>query len=311
MIEKLIREAIEAEISKGLSANKLATKIKVNAATISKIRKDNWENISVEMKHKIQMALGIVVNWVVSEKVTNYRVIKSELDETREESYFTMLSEIAGSGKTASLQHYANALKHDAVYYIQADDWSKGMFMDKLIETLGIDLAEGRKKRRSYVKVDEKQQAVINYFERRTTQKPLLIIDEADKLRPSALRFTIPLFNRLEDKIGVFISGTENLEKQIRQGVRLHKKGYDEIESRFGRTYKDLMGATKSDIVEIARVNGLEDELIIDKIWTELEKVNTTVEIKGKEHNISVVKDFRRLKRLVKTERKKLTKQAA
>ena len=126
----------------------------------------------------------------------------------------------------------------------------------------------------------------------------MLIIDEADKLKAPALRFLIPLYNRLEDKMGLVILGTENLEKEIKNGVRLQRKGYDEIDSRFGRNYIHLNGATKNDVAKIAIANGIADKKIHKDIFDKCRPVNKLI---GKQ-NVKVVEDLRRVKRVIKSQ---------
>jgi hypothetical protein len=87
----------------------------------------------------------------------------------------------------------------------------------------------------------------------------------------------------------------------------LAKKGYDEVESRFGRKYIHMMGASYSDIAAICKANGVSSEEGIEMIWSELPKVEKFVTIKTndgsrKDRKVDFVEDMRRLKRLIKRE---------
>jgi type II secretory pathway predicted ATPase ExeA len=128
--------------------------------------------------------------------------------------------------------------------------------------------------------------------------KPLLIIDEADKLRPAALRSLIPLYNNLEGQLGLVIMGTDNLEKEIKRGVKFNQKGMDEIDSRFGRNFIHLMGATKNDVVRICEANGITDKALAAALFKECEP--RQVQVQG-QHTL-VIEDLRRLKRCVERE---------
>lgn len=162
-----------------------------------------------------------------------------------------------------------------------------------MCQKLGIDAGKG------YVGVDKLGMKVIDFFAKRQSRKPLLIVDEADKLRPSALRWFITLYNELEDKMAVVIAGTENLEKTISKGVKYNKLGFDEISSRFGRKFiNNLLGARKEDVELICRANGIDDKAMISKIFEECEPVNIVIQ----EQSIKVVEDLRRLKRVIKRE---------
>lgn len=136
-------------------------------------------------------------------------------------------------------------------------------------------------------------------------QKPVLLIDEGDKLSPSALRKLISLFNKTEDRLGLIISGTENLEKEIKRGVKYSKKGYDEIDSRLGRVFIHLKGATYDEVLGICKVNGIADENVAVSIWDEMEKTSKETLVRNKSGKTATkmmeyVEDFRRLKRVVK-----------
>ena len=93
------------------------------------------------------------------------------------------------------------------------------------------------------------------------------------------------------------ISGTENLKKEIKNGVNRCIKGYDELDSRFGRTYMNLLGATEADVVAIATANGLPRDRV-EAVWKEAGPVQ---KLQGGRY-ISVVEDMRRLKRIVQKE---------
>jgi hypothetical protein len=134
---------------------------------------------------------------------------------------------------------------------------------------------------------------------------PILVIDEADKLKPSAFRKLIPLYNQTEYKMGCLLAGTENLKKEIARGVRSNTKGFDEIDSRLGRTYIDLPGATEQEVADICTANGL-DEYQAETIWNEVEKVKKPAQVKtGRgvtEKMVFFCEDLRRLMRLVRRE---------
>ena len=76
----------------------------------------------------------------------------------------------------------------------------------------------------------------------RSQSAPLLILDEADKLSDQVLFFFITIYNQLEDECGIVLQATNHLEKRLRRGIKLNKKGYNEIWSRMGRKCIPLHG---------------------------------------------------------------------
>lgn len=94
----------------------------------------------------------------------------------------------------------------------------------------------------------------------KTMENPLIIMDEADKLSDQVLYFFITLYNSLEDSCGIILCATDHLEKRIKKGLRLNKKGYQEIYSRIGRKFIELRGLGSRDIAMVCQANGITDK---------------------------------------------------
>lgn len=288
-----IVEAITEEKNRLGSQNKVATKCGVSSATISQMVNGNWELIKIELWQKVaqSLAINLVDEWQVVETM-NYRMICNVLNDAKNAALFIPISHKAGSGKTTALTTYTALHSSDQVFYIQAREWARREFLLELCKVLGIKQDSG------YSSVDSLGQKVVQFFAQRSNRKPLLIVDEADKLKPSALRWFITLYNEMEDKMGCVISGTDNLEKTIKQGVRYNKLGFDEIDDRFGRKYIHLVGATAKDFQMICEANGITAKEQINELFKECEPINVTIQ----GQNIKVVESFRRIKRVVKRE---------
>src|SRR6218665_1232334 len=92
-------------------------------------------------------------------------------------------------------------------------------------------------------------ETIVGFFKQKATEcQPILILDEANKLNASSLRLIIPLYNELKGDIGLVIVGADDLEKHIKSGVRRNVRGYDELDSRLGRRFMHLLGATEKDV---------------------------------------------------------------
>lgn len=280
--------AIGEEAKKLGSYSKVAVKCGVAVATITNnmMRQDNWHLVKDEMWTKVGKALGVKFGskWNVVE-TTNYRIMAQVLTIAQTRAVWMPISEKAGSGKSAGIQKYASETEN--VYVLQCEEWSRRAFLLHLARTTGVNLPGS-----GYLSVDVIGGKVIEFFKQRAMSQPLLILDEADKLRPSALRWLIHLYNKLEEELGVVICGTENLKKEIKAGVNRAVKGYDELDSRFGRSFYGLLGATKDDVKSICEANGLTDTGRIEKVWKEVNPVQRV-------HNssyVTVVEDMRLLK---------------
>jgi hypothetical protein len=96
-------------------------------------------------------------------------------------------------------------------------------------------------------------------------------MDEADKLSDQVLYFFITLYNQLEGHCGIVLAATPHLEKRIKRGIKLNKKGYTEIFSRLGRKFIELKGVCFSDVKAICQANGVNGATGIKEIWDDCE----------------------------------------
>jgi len=270
----------------------VANKAGVSEATISQMVNNNWAQIADSMWLKVAAALGWkTTGWALSE-ITNTRILYSVFRDSKAKSAFFAVSHRAGSGKTASAKSFAELEFRSGVYFIQCREWGRNAFLQNICQELGIDQGRGQ------TSADDLLQKIVRFFQDRVNMKPLLIIDEADKLRPAALRILIPLYNFLENQVGVVIMGTDNLEKEIKRGVKYSAKGMDEIDSRFGRNFIHLYGASKVDVQRICEANGITNKTLANSIFTECEPR----QVKINDSYVMMIEDLRRLKRCIERE---------
>lgn len=270
------------------SMSKVATRLGLSAGTLSLFLDGSYSGNLTRLANQILIKLGTRPGWNIAETGA-LKLLSLTLKKAREYSFFVGISDRAGSGKSAIARTYVANTPY--TYLLQATEWNAQPFLKNFMKVLGIAEPKG------YVNIDTRMDMICKFFIDRKAERPQVIIDEADKLRPSALRCLIPLFNRCEDVISVAILGTENLEQEIKRGVSYKKKGYDEIDSRFGRHYHKLIGASEADVIQICLKNGL-DKQMGKQIWDKLAKVRERV---GDSYQI-VVRDLRLLKRYIITE---------
>lgn len=286
--------AIEREKELLTSYANVAKKLKISPATISNgiLKPQNWHLVSATMWTDIASALGVSLvsrNWNIA-PTSNVKIMHRTLKDAQKEALFMIVSEKAGSGKSSSIADFIAKDTNHSVYSLQCEEWSRKGFLIRLATELGVTADK-------YDSVENLTEGIVRFFKQRAKEvTPLLILDEADKLKPAAKRFIIPLYNRLEDEIGLVWCGTENLEKEIKNGVRRHEKGYDELESRFGRRYVHLVGNTEQDVTAICMANGISDAETIAAIWA---GCSPEMKMIGKKY-VAIVEDARTIKRGIK-----------
>lgn len=279
------------------SQEKVSQKCGISKTALSLWMSGKYGAETTNLENKIAVALNYrESDWVVVESVKNYRTIRFVFGQCRAMHLWMAISSNAGSGKTQCLEHLYNNDLSGSVIFLQAEEWAAHQFLIRLYEKLSTTPLKN-----GYMTNSEIQDKVISLFNQ--MENPILIIDEADKLKPSALRRLIPIYNRTEERLGCILSGTENLEKEIKAGVRKHTKGYDEIDSRLGRSYISLDGLTEKDVYAICEANGLTDEDAKVTVWSESDKTEKVVKVKTpqgiKDKAVLHCEDLRRLKRLI------------
>ena len=288
------------------SQNKVAEKCGISSTALSQWMNGKYGANTTELDKKIAAALGYQEDgWQVVTTIRNYQKIEFVFRSCKQQSMWMAISNKAGSGKTQTLEHLFNRDLSGSVIFIQAEEWNARQFLLELAErTCGVP-------KRAYTDIPTLLKLITEYLNRLAADQPLLIIDEADKLRPAALRKLIPIYNRTEHRLGCVLAGTENLHKEIARGVRNNLKGYDEIDSRLGRTFIDLPGATELEVRDICLANRLDNEAA-ERVWNEVEKVKKITKVKSKkdgavrEKSVFICEDLRRLMRLIKKEQIKM-----
>ncbi|MCK8143166.1 ATP-binding protein [Flavobacterium sp. I-SCBP12n] len=248
-----IVEHLDQYITQKGSQNKVAIEMKtVSAATLSQMRNHNWENIAEEMWRKVSAFLGIGTNeWKIAE-TGNSQLLMKLFSESQNHALVIAITGNAGSGKTAIAKKYEEENKN--VYRLSCNEyWDKKWFLRELLSKMG--------KETDGMTLPEMMYKAVTTL--KSVSKPKIILDEADKLTDTVLLFFITLYNELEGHCGITIMATQYLEKRIRRGIAMQKKGYREIYSRVGLRFIELDQTTFADIKEVCVANGLKDEQAI------------------------------------------------
>jgi hypothetical protein len=284
---------VEEEKQRLGSYRAVAGKCRISEATISQLRKGSYGAEGDDIYTTIALALGYEFdsgNWNIAE-TTNFRIITDVLNDAKVESMFMGIAHKAGSGKTATSDVFLANNRRNGVFKINCKEWNGRAFLFEIVREIGAETPKG------YASTNAMIENIAEAYKRMSHLRPLLILDQANSLKSSALRTLIHLFNECEDLLGLVILGTENLEYEIKRGVRLNKPGYDELDSRFGRKYIHLIGATLTDTRKICEANGIIDKEAQKRIFDDCEPSRITLE-DGK--GILAIEDIRRLKRLIK-----------
>lgn len=273
----------------------VAQKCKISEATISQLRKGTYAADGDDIYHTIGVALGYkfdTKNWQLAE-THNFIEITQLLESAKERSLFIGIAHRAGCGKTAASDAFLANNRKKGVFKINCREWHGKAFLTEIIREIGAEVPRG------YCSQSDMIDSVSEAFKGMSHTKPLLILDQANSLKPSAFRTLIHIYNELENVLAVAMLGTDNLEHEIKRGVRLNKLGYDEIASRIGTKLIHLTGTTLADTRRICAANGITDQAVQSEIFGDCSPVRVASTADGQSRTITVIEDLRRLKRLI------------
>lgn len=256
-----IANKLQEYVNRFESQNKAANSLKnISSATISQALNQNWDLISPEMWRNISAQIGYTDTTWISVETRDFKMINLLLTNAQQNAQVFAIVGTAGSGKSHTLKEYV--ITHKNAYLLKCNEyWNRKFFLAELLTVMGIDY--------SGLTVAEMMQEVVRRL--KTKESPLIIMDEADKLSDQVLYFFITLYNQLEDHCGIILCATNHLEKRILRGIKLNKKGYNEIYSRIGRKFIELNGVGSTDVAQICMANGVENRQEIKKIYEDCE----------------------------------------
>lgn len=253
-----LRSYVERKGSQKKAANSLDG---VSSATINKmLNGTDWESISEEMWRSVaQQTRTKSEGWQLAD-TSVHREMTMLLTRAQQDALVAGVIGAAGSGKTETCREYAD--EHRNVYHITCGEhWNRRTFVSKVLKSMGANVA-------GYT-INDMMEEVVDALSR--ADNPLLILDEADKLSDQVLYFFITLYNQLEGRCGIVLCGTQYLKARIIRGVRLGKKGFEEILSRLGRRFFELAEIGEEDVALVCVANGIESDAKIRKITKESE----------------------------------------
>lgn len=242
----------------------------VSIGTVSNILAGKWDNISAAMWTSIQKQVTPSAGWVIVPHTTRFEEINRFYRDAQRYSEVFCLTAPEGTGKSVPGEYFA---ENQNVFLVEcAQHLNRHTFLRELLKSMGKDYT-GLSVYEMLNRVNETLLKLEN---------PLFIWDEADKLTDAVLLFFISIFNKTEDKCGIVLQATSNLEKRIKDGFEKGKPGFKEVYSRIGRNFIGLDPNSREDLAAIVRANGIADPLEVTRIINESEG------------------DIRRIKRLVK-----------
>lgn len=285
--KQLIKQKVADKIATlQISANIASKQIGISGATLNNVINETWLtkpelSPSDGMWRKLAIWAGMRDGWNTA--VTNsYKRIFALCNKCQKEQISRPISSVPGSGKSHPLKEYAQSYPN--VYYIECEEYyTKKVFLNMLRQKMGL-IDTGYE---TGMSIHEMVTEIIDHLN--SLANPLVIIDEADKLKDGVINFFKTFYNKTN--AGYVLSGAPYFQKRILKGVRLQKQSYQEIFSRLGGEFLSLGEIDKDSIEQICEANGLtssEDKNIVwNKSNNDLRRVKVEILNLRTKHQLS------------------------
>jgi len=226
----------------------------ISSSTISQIKNHNWELLSDRLWHHVARQVGFYCgDWYAADTST-YLLLRILFGDAQRYSMSYGIAIGHGMGKTFAASRYAH--ENDNVIYIAGNEQhNRKSFLQTLLAAAGENAESS---------AHAMLKQVITLI--KDKEQPILIVDDAQKLKDRVLLLVVLLANSMADRAGIIIMGNDQLRARIIEGVRLKKTGFDEIYKTINRRFITLNCLSEGDVAAVCRANGLHDTDVISYI---------------------------------------------
>lgn len=251
-IRRELQQAVNEYLDRGvMSQANLARVLGVSDATVINVKRGEWKNVSNGMMAKFR-AYFKLDGWHIR-NTHNFQVITKLCEDARQAHRFMAVAGYTGAGKTTALRKYAQ--DNPETYYVLATILhTRRTFLEAVQRSMGISSGSS---------TSDMMAAIIEKVN--SAENPLLIVDDAGKLKHSCLTLLQIIYDHTEHTAGMVIAGTEYLKEEIDKQSRRNTLGFRELRRRIAY-WQPLHRPTKKVIAGICADFSITDGNAIDYI---------------------------------------------
>jgi DNA transposition AAA+ family ATPase len=230
--------------AKGISANDLAKKAVVSAATISQMKNGNWESIEDKLWRKVWNVVNPETAGII--QTIDSKSVFELAEKARKHCLMIGLTGDTGMGKSTALK--AVAMRANVFYNYIDPTVTPKVFLKGLLHDMNTPF-EG-----SINAMLTKAAEELN-----TLNSPLVIIDESGKLSDAMILTLHCLRDKTILNCGMVLAGMPEFKIKLIGFVNRGKQGYSEFFRRINM-WHELKGLTASEINGVLESNGITDK---------------------------------------------------
>lgn len=246
-----VKDALMRYICEAATQNQVVPLKGINDAVIAQVKNNNWELISEHTWYSIARQVGFYCGEWQCADTSAYMLLRILFSDAQHYAMSYGIAMANGLGKSFSARQYAREVGN--TYYMPCTDTLNR-------KTFLVALAHAADRQLKGTVPDMMHDFVAFIREQ---DEPLIVIDDAHKLKDRVLHFLILLTNSLAGNCGIVIMGNDELRMRIIEGVRMNKEGYELIYKSIGRRFITLGQLGPKDITLICEANSVTDEATI------------------------------------------------
>jgi type II secretory pathway predicted ATPase ExeA len=217
-------------------------------AVLHDIINAHWLKVSAAQFDRLAAQCTTQQAWRVVE-TNNYTLIRGAINKAAAESNLNALCGDTGTGKTTAALQLSQKMPN--VFYVLADvTMTQAGFLNAILTQL-------TPQSHVYRGIREQTKAVCDLLKKRPN--PVLLIDDAGKLRETCLSIIQVIYDRTKGSAGIVLLGTEGLWQKVAKHTNTNKFFMRELNARI--TWGVLNYATATDVKNICLENGITDEM--------------------------------------------------
>jgi DNA transposition AAA+ family ATPase len=166
--------------------------------------------------------------------------ILSELIDAKEHRRAKLLIAETGNGKSHTIKLFAAAKPKNTFVVVVGDSFKLVDVADAILEMMGLRTKETR--------IREKLAVITAHMKQLASDKgnPVIIIDEAENLKPVSLRMMKELYDAIIDYSGMVLIGTEQILDTIFNKRKRNRTGVPQLWRRFKAGTRDVTPLNKA-----------------------------------------------------------------
>ncbi len=239
----------------------------ISSSTISLVKNHNWELLSDRLWHHVARQVGFYCGEWNAADTSAYLLLRILFNDAQ---HYAMTYGIAigeGLGKTFAATRYAR--ENESAHYISCnEEYNRKSFLAALLHKAGLEA------RGTVPQMMEQYTAYLG-----DQAEPVILIDDAHKLKDRVLHLVVLLANSVAAKAGIVIMGSEQLRMRIIEGVRLKKVGFDEIYKAIGRRFITMGSMGAKDVELVCMANGIYSDGLIKEIAEQSDNLHSAARL--------------------------------